>query len=82
MGAFRYCVHCKHDSVPLPKPDALEDLIKGQLCPVCEKTQPSIYSKEEWIIMAFDEIKELKEIIQKQHRKVKSLQNQIKKLKK
>lgn len=82
MGAFRYCVHCKHDSVPLPKPSALEDLIESQLCPVCEKSQPNIFSKEEWIIMAFDEISELKKLTTKQRKQIKSLQAQIEKLKK
>ncbi len=56
MGSFRYCIHC---DAPLRKPDALEDLIESQLCSSCCKPQPTLFSSEEWIIEAFDEIKEL-----------------------
>lgn len=62
MGAFRYCIHC--DS-PLPKPDPLEDLLESQICRFCKKSQPNLFSREEWIIEAFEEIKELKNQIRK-----------------
>ena len=78
MGAFRYCRKCES---PLGKPSPLEDLIEGQGCPNCDTCQPNIYTKEEWIIEAFDEIEKLKEELAKiRNSGFAKLDNKIKRL--
>ena len=68
MGAFRYCINRKcndGDCRALSRPTPQEDLIEGQKCPDCDTEQPRIYSTEEWIVEAFDEIEALKKELTK-----------------
>jgi len=63
--AYRHCVNSKCDGNGLDKPDVEDDLITGSSCPHCGTEQPRALSLEEWVVEAFDRIKELEEEVQK-----------------
>jgi len=56
--SFRYCDNC---SCGLPAPTPYEDLGEGQECPKCETCQEQFFTTEEWVVMLWDMIQELKE---------------------
>jgi hypothetical protein len=57
----------------MDQPTVLEDLFAEQECPKCGKKQPQLRSTEEWLVIVFDEISELKKANARLFRKCKEL---------
>lgn len=77
---YRYCVNSKcnnGDPCPLGEPTVLEDLFAEQKCPVCKTSQPQLKSPEEYLVQAFDEIKELRRTLMQQGRKINKLKAEL-----
>jgi len=57
MGAYKYCTEC---DAPLQPASPRDDLIDGQTCPNCGKTQHQEKSLNEWVVDLYEELEELK----------------------